>query len=417
MKLSAHYTRASVFISLTVLFVCAVIYFFAINYIANNQLDKNLSQELNEAKDYAQTSQLPPQRYDEDQDYAVFVKTGLKQTTARFFDTTYYNLKERKRESGRAVEDFVIVKNINYKVTITMSRESTEYLIEIITIITLALITGLLLVLFITNKYMLNGLWKPFYNTLTQIKAFNIDDTQFNPKRSKVDEFIELNEAIYEMSSRITADYQNLKQFTENASHEMMTPLAVVITKLDTLIQDETLGPDQLAQIQDIYASINRSIRLNQSLLLLIKLDNDLVKDDEVIDLKKCIVEKVIQFQELALSKDVTVTEHLADKEIIASKYLIDILLNNLFSNAVRHNQRSGKIEIILTTDSLTLKNTGGSDALVESKIFDRFQKSTTSQGTGLGLALVKNICLHYSFYIRYTFDNGWHVFTISFNK
>lgn len=414
MKLSAHYTKASILTSLAVLFAGAIVYFFAINYIADNQLDNNLTQGLIEAEEYAKGTPAPPQQYDADEDHAVFLKTEQTAIRRRYFDTIYHNLREAKVEPGRAVEDMITVNHNHYKVTITMSRESTRYLIEVITIITLVLIAGLVIVLFVTNKYVLNGLWKTFYITLNQIKAFNIADTQFNLKPNKVDEFTELNQAIRDMSSRVKADYQNLKQFTENASHEMMTPLAVVTTKLDTLIQDETLRPDQLSQITDIYASINKSTRLNQSLLLLIKLDNDLITDNEPIDLKTSILEKTGQFQELIQSKGLVLQSNLTTKEISASKYLIDILLNNLFSNAIRHSHQNGEIEIDLNSERVVIKNTGDSVALVATQIFDRFQKGKTSQGTGLGLSLVKNICQHYGFGISYNFQNGWHVFTVN---
>jgi signal transduction histidine kinase len=416
-KLAARYTKASLLTSLAVLLAGAVVYFFAINYIANAQLDSNLSQGLTEAEEYVKTSQLPPRQYDLDEDHAVFIKTNLPYLKKRFFDTVYHNYKEDRIEAGRAVEDLVSTGNIRYKVIITISGESTKYLIGVITIITLILLFGLLAVLFITNKYVLRGLWKPFYSTLSEIKAFNITDAQFNLKRSKVDEFTELNEAIHEMSTRIKTDYQNLKQFTENASHELMTPLAVVTTKLDTLIQDETLRPDQLTQITDIYASINKSTRLNQSLLLLIKLDNDLIKDEERLNLKVNILEKTIQFQELLQSRDIVLVNRLADSEITASKYLIDILLNNLFSNAIRHNHPFGKIEIELTVDRLTIKNTGEHIALAAGQIFGRFQKGKESAGTGLGLAVVKNICLHYGFNISYAYNNECHVFTVDLKR
>lgn len=417
MKLAGHYTKASILISLTVLFAGAIIYFFAINYIADVQLDRNLTQALNEAEDYVKTTNAEPQRYDLDQDHAVFTKTDLLYLKRRYFDTVYHNLRDNRTEAGRAVVDLVKSGHIYYKVVITVSRESTRSLLEIISLITLVLIAGLFLVLFVTNKYVLNGLWKPFHTTLREIKAFNIaNSTVFSVKSSKVDEFKELNDAIHEMSSRIKKDYQNLKQFTENASHEMMTPLAVVTTKLDTLIQDETLRPDQLAQITDIYTSINKSTRLNQSLLLLIKLDNHLIKDDEPMNLKINILEKTIQFQELAQSKEIVIINKLTDKEIMASKYLIDILLNNLLSNAIRHNHKLGEVKIDLSADSLIITNTGDKNPLIDTKIFDRFQKGAASQGTGLGLALVKNICLHYGFNIGYAFQNGLHSFTVSFS-
>lgn len=416
MKLAAHYTKASLLTSLAVLVAGAVIYFFAINYIGDRQLDANLTQSLNEAEEYVKTTTTEPQQYDLDQDHAVFIKTKRKELKKRYFDTVYHNYRENRTETGRAVEDLVSARGNRYKVVVTVSRENTRSLLEIISLITLVLIAGLLLVLFITNKYVLNGLWKPFYSTLRALQTFNVSgNAEFSANKSKVTEFTELNAAVTEMSRRVKAEYHDLKVYTENASHELMTPLAVVTTKLDTLIQDETLRPDQLSQIHDIYASINRSTRLNQSLLLLIKLDNELIRDDEPIDLKLVLLEKILQFQELAQTKNLTITHRLEEKQVVASKYLIDILMNNLFSNAIRHNLQFGNITVELNENALVISNTGYPLKLDGDQLFERFQKGKDSQGTGLGLALVKNICKQYSFPVSYHFQDGKHRFRISF--
>jgi signal transduction histidine kinase len=414
MKLADHYTKASLLTSLSVLFVGAVIYFFAINYTVNLQLDKNLSQALLEAEEYAKISGQPAQLYDADQDHAVFTKITPITAPKRYYDTVYRNLREEKLEPGRAVSDVINVGHTTYKVVITASREGNKYLVGVISSITLILIAGLIAALFIINKYVLNGLWKPFYHTLREIKTFNITDVaHLNTGNNKVDEFTELNQAIQEMSGRVKGEYQNLKQFTENASHEMMTPLAIVTAKLDTLIQDETLNVSQLEQINDIYASINRSTRLNQSLLLLIKLDNHLILDEETLNLKVFVLKKIIQFQELIQANNISINTQITDKDITGSKYLFDILLNNLFSNAIRHNLINGEIDISLTNDQLIFKNSGKEQLSNYDKMFERFNKSKESQGTGLGLTLVKNICQYYSFDIHYNYADDRHIFTI----
>jgi len=217
------------------------------------------------------------------------------------------------------------------------------------------------------------------------------------------------------MSSRVKNEYQNLKTFTENASHEMMTPIAVITSKLDTLIQDETLSANQYAQINDIYAATNRLARLNQSLLLLVKIENDLVQDSAVLNLKEVILEKLHQFNELIQNKHINVIYTLEEKEINASKYLVDILINNLFSNAIKHNSTYGSIRINLTGNQLLFQNTGDKDPLNPGEIFERFQKSKTSEGTGLGLTIAKNICSQYNFKLNYYFEEPLHTFQIVF--
>jgi signal transduction histidine kinase len=416
MKLSAHYNKASIIITIAVLLAGAVIYFFAIDYITRNQLDRDLKEEFSEVIDYINLNGKLPQQVEFDEDQTVFVKTNWENLPLRFFDTVYNNVKEKKTEEGRAVSGLISLNGQHYIVIITISSEDTQYLVQIIAIITLVLMVGLLLILFITNKYMLNGLWKPFYETLGELKNFNVSDNKgFLLKPNTVDEFTELNKAVHSMSSRVKNDYQHLKHFTENASHEMMTPLAVITSKLDTLIQDESLKPEQYEQITDIYSATSKLSRMNQSLLLLIKIENNLVEDAELLSLDILITQKVRQFQELILTKNIQIIEDLEDKEILASKYLIDILLNNLFSNAIRHNISNGKLFIKLTDTRLVFQNSGYITPLNTERLFERFRKEQKSDGIGLGLTIVKNICGLYKWDIDYSFDNSLHTFQIVF--
>jgi len=190
--------------------------------------------------------------------------------------------------------------------------------------------------------------------------------------------------------------------------------LAVITAKLDTLIQDETLKPEQF-EINDIYASASKLSRLNQTLLLLIKIENNMVDDAELLSLDGLLSQKMRQFNELILAKDIHVSEHLGEKNIEASKYLIDILLNNLFSNAIRHNINQGQLIITLTENKLIFQNTGAEKPLNEERLFERFQKGQNSEGTGLGLTIIKNICNLYKWDITYSFENSFHTFQIKF--
>jgi len=416
MKLSAHYNRVSMIITIVVLLCGAVIYYFAVNYIAREQLDRDLSEEIEEVIDYVNVNGKLPHQVDFDEDQTTFIKTKRKNLQTRFFDTVYNNPKEKNTEPGRATTGLISLKGEYYIVIITISKESTEYLIQIIVTITLTLMTGLLLILFLTNRYILSGLWRPFYTTLNELKDFSLSDNRtLQLKPNKVDEFRELNEAVNAMSSRVKNDYRHLKDFTDNASHEMLTPLSVITSKLDTLIQDETLKPEQFDQINDIYSATGKLSRLNHSLLLLVKIENNLLDDAELLGLDGLISQKIRQFNELLLAKDILVSEDLSEKEITASKYLIDILLNNIFSNAIRHNKQHGQIIVTLTANKLLFQNTGADKPLREETLFERFQKGQRSEGTGLGLTIVKNICSLYHWKIVYTFENSFHNFQIFF--
>lgn len=417
MKLAAHYNRTNIFITVTVLLAGAIIYFFAINFIARSQLDNDLSEEVAEVVDYVTLNHKLPKQVDFDEDQTTFIKTNSSNIHPRFFDTIYVNPKEKQNEPGRAVETVIKLNDQFYKVIITVSRESTEYLLQFIGLITLALVAALLFILFLANRYFLNGLWKPFYVLLYKIKGFNLSEVNdFKLKGERVDEFVELSTAIDQMSNRIHQDYQHLKHLTDNVSHEMLTPLAVITSKLDTLIQHELLPSEISEQIEDIYIATSRLSRMNQTLLLLARIENKLIADTEQIDLKEFLSDKIKQFNEITAARHIQVTSDLLARQVIANKHLVDILLNNLISNAIWHNFEHGEVQIILNEHVLIFQNTGQPLAGDEDRIFERFKKGTKSEGTGLGLALVKNICKFYGWEISYYYKNERHNFKIGFN-
>lgn len=416
MKLSAHYNRANIITTLLVLIVGAAIYYFAINYIANKQLDQYLLEQTKEANDFiGERHQLPKKNELEDQQ-TIFAKLPSGEQNTTFFDTLYTDTRTGKIGPGRAELSQVTFNNTNYKTTVIISSATTKYFVQLIMFITLAITAALLVTLFITNRYILKGLWRPFYATLGEIKAFNVaDNKNFGTTRGDVDEFNELNEAVQVMSARVKNDFQHLKQFTENASHEMLTPLAVITAKLDMLIQDETLTSTQFEQLTDIYTATGKLSRLNQALVLLVKIENNLINDEETMQLDELIAEKLKHFQELLTSKDIRLTKDLHPQTVTASRYLTDILLNNLLSNAIRHNTDHGNLIILLTHGMLVIQNTGPAQALDPDLVFERFQKGQKSDGMGLGLAIVKNICNMHGWKVSYDHNNQVHTFQVVF--
>jgi signal transduction histidine kinase len=416
MKLAAQYNRATLIITLVVLVLAGLVYYTAINYIVNKQLDRDLTEELTEIRDYVSTNQQLPKPLDFEGDQTTFTRTHETELETTFFDLPYHKNRGNKIEQGRAVRSMIILKGNNYVITVAQSKEASENLTQLIIGITVLLTAILLVILSLTNRYVFSGIWKPFYHILQQLKAFNVADKgNINLDITAIDEFKELNEAVTVMASRVKSDYQNLKTFTENASHEMLTPIAVITSKLDTLIQDEILKAEQFAQINDIYTATNKLSRLNQSLLLLVKIDNDLIKDNTTLNLKDLILEKEHQLQELVQSKHIELTHQLEDKGITASKYLIEILLNNLFNNAIKHNLVNGKLHVTLTQTALTFQNSGEGEELKNDEIFERFKKGAHSDGTGLGLTIAKNICTQYGYSLIYFLDGPYHTFKIVF--
>lgn len=417
MKLANQYNRVNLLVSLTVLLLTGVIYYVVIHFILTEKLDRDLKIEEDEIRAYVSTYHKLPLPGDFQDQKVAYRPVKEDDTSGRIFSNcVYLNEKENEEEPGRSLLTYILVNKQLFEVTVIKSRLEAEGLVKLIFLITLGIIAFLLFVLFLINRFLLNSLWRPFYGMLDQMKAFNLaDKNEINAEFSKIDEFTELNQAVLSMSQRVKQDYKELKSFTDNASHEMMTPLAVINSKLDTLIQTTGFSDQQGELIEDIYLAVGRLSRLSHSLLLLAKIENNLIKNEELIDLKELLSQKARQFQELLQSNEISISLNLEAKAVSMSKYLADILLNNLMSNAIRHNLKSGHIDILLSTDQLIFSNTGIAAALDDTRTFERFNKTASSEGMGLGLAISRQICNLYSFKLSYQYENEKHSFIINF--
>lgn len=415
MKLSEKYNRLNIATFIFLLLFTGITYYTVIHFILTDQLDRDLVIEENEISEYLNTYRKLPLPGDF-KDQKVEYKVITAPINRRFENTDYMSKADGEAELGRSLYTSLVVNGTLYQVKVTKSRVEAEDLVRIIFLITLGITALLLIVLILINRFVLRRLWKPFYNILGQLKAFNIiDKNEIIPDKTEIDEFDELNKAAISLSKRVRQDYKDLKNFTDNASHEMMTPLAVINSKLDNLLQMEPLSDRQGEVIDEIYTATGKLSRLNHSLLLMTKIENDLIKEQDNVNLKNLIEQKIKQFQELIHINKITVTNSLEEKELQISMYLIDILLNNLVSNAIRHNNKKGTIEIVLDADHLSITNTGIDQSLDMDRLFQRFSKGELSEGSGLGLAISRQICTLYGFDCRYIYMAGRHNFTITF--
>jgi signal transduction histidine kinase len=411
--------------------ITGVVYYQAISWILTRQKDKDLKVEEQEIFDFVSLNHHLPQIFESNDQQITFSSAQPGTVTREFINTMYFkkwdkddfrkrhgNRRKGEYESGRGLITAVTVGDRYYKILIVESKVETEDLIRLIFIITIGVILLLLVVLLITNRLILNRLWQPFYNIMKELKLFNIAGPEEIPGLdTNIDEFKELNLAVIDMAAKAKHDYKDLKTFTENASHELLTPIAVINSKLDTLIQTENFSERQSKLLNDLYSAVSRLNRLNQSLLLLVKIENRLLHERQQINLRELVEEMTGQFEEIFHDKDLKITCSINEKEIYASRYLTEILLSNLISNAIRHNYKGGEIAIDLTNDSLVVKNTGEDLPLEDEKIFTRFHKSSGSEGSGLGLTISRQICENFGFSLNYHFRDGYHVFVVDFNK
>ncbi len=418
MKLLAKYNRINLLGTISVLLISSICFYFMIRHVLINQLDEDLEVEEQEIINFVKINNKLPDPFDYEDQQIEFAALNSITAGKKFSSLMRYNKADNKDILTRQYQFTIAVAGKNYLVFIRKSQEETEDLVRMIVTITLGAVVFLLLVLFLVNRFVLSRLWQPFNSTLTQVKHFNLSaKNELNLQHTSTTEFIELNKTILVMTDRVKKDYETLKNFSDNASHEMQTPLAVINSKLDVLIQDEFLTEFQMQQLQGIYNALDRLSHLNQSLLLLTKIENKQFNEEVKISLDELIKEKLFEFEELIDSKKISVTTDLQPASTRGNRQLIDILINNLLINAIRYNVQHGNIFIKLAADELSISNSSFLPALDEQGLFQRFYRhaDTRQDGNGLGLSIAKQICTVMGYEINYRFQDSQHKFCICF--
>lgn len=293
-------------------------------------------------------------------------------------------------------------------------------LITSIVAIELLLLALLLVGLSLINRQLSKSIWKPFYQTLSQLRGYQIEKSAaLSLPNGSVQEFNELNQSLQELVTRNEKTFIAQKEFTENAAHELQSPLAVMQGKLELLMQTSPLSEEQAGLIGGLADAAQRMARLNRSLVLLTKIDNNQYDHIETLPLNAIVRQFVDSYQPQLAEKEIRLQATLLiDNVLQADRSLLEMLVGNLLANAIRHNHKGGSILIETGDGWMEISNTGVAEALPEDRIFQRFQKqSTDSNSTGIGLEIVRKIALLYQYDLRYDFINGLHRFSLLFNN
>lgn len=337
--------------------------------------------------------------------------------TELLFTKSYYDKLEDEIEPYRELNAPIEIEGIRYTFQARINMIESRDMIINIALLFIGIIAILLIGILIINKRSSKRLWRPFYDTLDKIDEFEIDKSQqpqFLP--SDIVEFDQLNKNLDRLITKNVTIYKNQREFIENAAHELQTPLALFQGKIDSLFQLEQ-SKEQSLLLGNLNDDVSRLNRLNKNLLLLSKIDSEHYLEKQPILLNDAIKKNLEFFTEQAKAKDIGIlTEFTEIIRIDSNTALVEVMVNNLFLNAIRHNKPDGKIIITLANHSLSFLNTGSDEALNSDKVFQRFAKINPSgHGNGLGLAIIKKITEINQWQIEYTFYNTLHGFTIKF--
>ncbi|HTE28096.1 sensor histidine kinase [Flavitalea sp.] len=415
MKLFSRLYRLNLFATLSIFIFSSIGYYFLIRFVVIKQFDENLQIERSEIEKYVGTHHELPEIFAVKDRLITFSPTD-KSHKSTFQTIATYDTVGADTADFRKLFFTVQAGNQWYQAMVGKSMEGTEHLIHTIIAITIVAIMLILLVSSIINRVVLKTLWQPFYKVLQLMKNYQVSkpDPLVFPD-SKIEEFNFMSLVLMKATTKANQDYLTLKEFTENASHEMQTPLAIIRSKIDLVIQDEQIFARHSINLQAMYKAIDKLTNLNYSLLFLTKIENNQFNDTREINIREILDEKIFQFEEILLVNGIKLSVKTTDVKVDMNGMLLDALLNNLISNAVKHNKAAGSININLTSDKkLVIGNSGNGVLLDQKKVFTRFYKpEQNTQNTGLGLSIMKHICIASGCKISYHYENDFHFFTV----
>ena len=377
-------------ISLLLLFV-SIVGYFTLKLILRSEMEEDIYE-----KEYAIIQEL--KRNNKNVNIYPIIETKkvkeseIVQKSYRFI----YLKDEAENELEPYVEytNTVRVKGRYYVIKIRHSLLENDALIMAIALPLLLLIFLALIASFLVTKKLNKTLWKDFDSNLRKLNDFSLTNKgKLYLKDTHIEEFDNLNRVLLTLSEKLQSDYEILKQFTQDASHEIQTPLAIILLNLEELLQAD-LSEQDFKQLHAAINGVKRLSALNKSLILLLKIENSQFSNTQRIIVDELIERKVKEFQPLLVQKNIQLSL-VINKDIMTidiHEELAEMLINNLLSNAIKHNYNGGTIAIKVNKNTIDICNSGAKHALDKETIFHRFTKEN-SQSYGLGLSIVRQIC------------------------
>lgn len=335
-----------------------------------------------------------------------------------FYDATVYIELEDEDEPVRVMcTAFRMPDGQYYELKLMISILERDDMVEVMLWYLGALFLLFLICTSIGIQLVLKGVFRPLHRLLDWLHCIQ-PGKEVPPldNPTKIREFRQLSDAALDMGNRSYKAYEEQKQFIENASHELQTPLAIVRGKVELLAESEGMTEQQMEQLDEIYATLGRAVKLNKSLLLLSRIENGQYTEMEDVSVDEILDELLPDLMDIYEHKQVRLIRKREEQPFIirCNHSLAQILVSNLVKNSLLHNREEGELQVLTTPTSLVIKNTGDVP-LDGEKLFRRFYHGMDGKkdSTGLGLAIARSIALSSSLKLTYEWQDGMHTFRL----
>ncbi|MFW6100769.1 MAG: sensor histidine kinase [Bacteroidota bacterium] len=399
-----------------------LIFFVISAIILRNEADKHMHRILENRLQHRERFiehklKEDPQKV-KDGDFAVVkeVENVPGNFEPEYTDTVMMNEQTQRENIYRKKTTFITVKGQSYKVE--MMKEADELymfrddVFHIVLPVFLGLVVAILLVNYLFSGYLLD----PFRRILKQMAFYRIGQSgSIDHIKTSTYEFDRLKQLYENMRRRIEDDYYQLKEYTENMSHELQTPLSIIQNKTESLLSANDLNPEQARQLKAIYEETQQLSRMGRALNLITQIENQEFRNIQTITTAPVIRSHVNKIQEIAEMKNLKVETNLDEQHTMTiDAGLLDILIRNLIKNAMRYSYPYTNVLIETNRTHLRVVNRGDEPEFPEEQVFKRFRKGKKNKSLGLGLAIVKKVCEVSDLHIDYKYRDGKHIFTVT---
>jgi len=408
------------FFSSVIIFLGATLLYSSIKKLVYDEIDSSLVTEMEIIRDQIEQTKTLPE----------FGASFGNQLEVRFVDG---HVKERQVINDTLITDSSgyehhyryirctgnLTKDKGFIILSLHTLHGKNELLEYIGLYIILLFLCLFVISILLNYFLFKRLWRPFYISVAEAEKFDIQSGALpDLPETNITEFRRLNAVIGQMTRKMRDNYLNLKEYHENSAHEIQTPLAVIRSKLEVLMQRKELKKESLNLINSINEASTKLYKINQGLLMISKIENLYFHEEKEVSLADIINNTLLNYREIMNLKKIEVSNTAENKGVVKmNELLADTLISNLISNAVRYNFDGGFISCLTGKGFIIITNSGIPLLKDPELLFMRFHREGDNpQSVGLGLSIVKKIVDTYNMKIAYTCNGNVHEIRLDFD-
>lgn len=322
-------------------------------------------------------------------------------TLKNYFSQGVRSIEDSEEEYQILTTD-LLFEGKRYQLELGETMAAVSQLEHTISVFTFFILIAAVILTLITDLAFTRFLLAPFYQIIDQKLNRVNDPINFNykPVKTTTEDFKILDKSISILMNKIATLFLTEKEFIANVSHELLTPISILSTRLENLLNDEKLTQEGENKLFACLKTLSRLKSIINSLLLISKVENNQFNKPDLISVKETVTEVYEELEHRLLMKKLALNINLPeDYTFTGNRSLLHTLISNLVSNAIKYNVQSGRINIYSNKGidgfSLYIADTGqGMSPDEVENAFIRFEKfqSKKEDSYGLGLAIAKSI-------------------------